>query len=67
MVAMPSSGSITSPVPESRNVCFGIGHDQECFELTEHLVSAPVFGELHGSAAKITCVLLQLDFEAGEE
>ena len=44
-----------------------VGDDEQGFELTEHLVRAPILGELNGRAAKVAGVLFQFGFEAAEE
>ena len=64
---MPSSGSMTSPVAGEQEGLAGVGDDEQGFELAQHLVGAPVLGELDGGAAEVAGILLELGFEAGEE
>src|SRR5262249_60388125 len=44
-----------------------VGDDQERLELAEHLVRAPVLGELDRGALEVAAVLLELGLETGEE
>ena len=44
-----------------------VGDDEQGLEVAEHLVGAPVLGELDGGAAEVAGELLQLGFEAAEE
>ena len=64
---MPSSGSITSPVPETRNVLLAVGHDQQRLQPAQHAVGAPVLGQLDRGAREVAAVLLQLGLEALEQ
>ena len=44
-----------------------VGDQQQGFELAQHLVGAPVLGQLDGGAAQVAVILLQLRLEAGEQ
>ncbi len=44
-----------------------VGDDEQRFKVAQHLVGAPVFGELHGRAIEVAGVLLEFCFEAREE
>ncbi len=48
------------------HVC-GVGYKEESFEVAEHAVGAPFFGEFDDAAGQIAAVLFELAFEAGEE
>ena len=67
MAAIGSSGSITSPDPEIRNVCPRVGHNEQRLEIAQHLVGAPILGQFDGGAIQVAGVLLQLGFEAREK
>ena len=67
IATMPSSGSIRSPLPDSRNVARLVQHDQHRFEPAQDAVAPPVLGELDGGALEIAAILLQLRFEPGEQ
>ena len=44
-----------------------VGDEQQSLEVAQHLVGAPVLGQLDGGAVQVAGVLLELGFEAGEE
>src|ERR1700677_1864102 len=73
---------IRTATPNSRHTTVGFDHvalsaeqkclffvaDQEqCFEVAQEFISAPIFGEFHGAASEIAVVLLEFRFEAAEE
>ena len=64
---MPSSGSIRSPVPESRNVDLIVHDDQHRLEPAQHAVGAPVLGQLDRRALEVAAILLQLRLEPREQ
>ena len=64
---IPSSGSIRSPVPESRIRRLGVHDDQHRLEPPQHAIGAPVLGELDGRALEVAAVLFELGLEAGEQ
>jgi hypothetical protein len=67
MATMPSSGSMTSPLPLRTKVAAEVADDEQGLEVAEHAVGAPVFGQLDGGAAEVAGVLLELGLEAAEE
>ena len=67
MPMMPSSGSIRSPVPDSRNVDLRSTMTQHRFEAAQRAIGAPVLGELDGGAIEIAAILLELGLEPGEQ
>ena len=64
---IPSSGSIRSPLPDSRYVDLRVHDDEHGFEAAQHAVGAPVLRELDGRALEVAAVLLQLGLEAREQ
>ena len=42
-----------------------VGDQQQCFQRAQHLVGAPVLGQLDCGAAQVAVVLLQLGLKAG--
>ena len=64
---MPSSGSITSPLPERTNVRLCIGNDQQRFQVPQRAVLAPLLGQFHGSLLQVPGMFLKLAFEALEQ
>ena len=64
---MPSSGSIRSPVPESRNVDLLVGHDQHRLEPAQQAIGAPVAGQLDRRALEVAAVLFELGLEPREQ
>ena len=64
---MPSSGSMRSPLPESRYVVSRVHDDQHGLEPPEHAVGAPVFRQLHGRSLEVAAILFELGLEAGKE
>ena len=67
MPIRPSSGSITSPVPETMNDVLLIGHGQQRLQPAQHPVAAPVLGQLDGGAREVAAILLELALEAREQ
>ena len=64
---MPSSGSMSSPVPEMMKPCSRVGDDEQRLEPAQHAVAAPVLGELDGGAREVARVALELLLELLEE
>ena len=64
---MPSSGSIRSPLPESRNVDGLVEHDEHRFEAAENAIAAPVLRQLDGGPLEVAAILLELRLEAREQ
>ncbi len=62
MAAMPSSGSMTSPVPEISRI-FSPSVAQHGVQLAHDLVRPPFQSELHCGALQRAGMLLQLHFE----
>ena len=46
---------------------FLIGNQQQCFQMPQKFVGAPVFREFDGGAAEVAVILLQLGLEAAEQ
>ena len=67
IATMPSSGSMRSPLPDSRNVDCLVEHDEHRLEPAENAIAAPVLGELHGRAFEIAAILFELRLEAPEQ
>ena len=67
IATMPSSGSMRSPLPDSRNVGVLVEHDEHRLEPAQDAVAAPVLGELDRRALEIAAILLELGLEAREE
>ncbi len=44
-----------------------VGNHQQSLKVAQHLVGAPVLGQLHGGAIQVSGVLLELGFKAREE
>ena len=64
---IPSSGSIRSPLPESKKVALRVHHDQHRFEPAQEAIRAPVLRELDRRAFEIPARLFQLGLEAREQ
>ena len=64
---MPSSGSIKSPVPDSRNIDSPVEHDQHRFESAQRAIRAPVLRQFNGGSLEVAAILLELGFEAREQ
>ena len=67
IATIPSSGSIRSPLPESRIRRLAVQDDEHRFEAPQDAIGAPVLGELDGRAFEIAAILLELGLEPGEE
>ena len=67
MPMMPSSGSIRSPVPDSRNIDLRSSDDQHRLEAAQRAIGAPVLGQLDRRALEVAAILLELRFEAREQ
>ena len=63
----PSSGSITSPVPEMMRECSRVGHRQQGLQPPQDPVRPPVLGQLHRGPRQVAPVLLELRLELGEQ
>ena len=46
---------------------FFVADQQQCFQMAEVFVGAPVFGQLYGAAAEVAVILLEFRFKAAEE
>ena len=66
IAAMPSSGSITSPVPRQHEQMFGVADDQQRLQPPQRAVLAPVLGQLDGGAPQVL-VLAELRLELLEQ
>ena len=64
---IPSSGSMRSPLPESRYVDLRVHHDQHRFQTPQDAVGPPVLGQLHDRPLEVAAVLFELGFEAREQ
>ena len=64
---IPSSGSIKSPVPDSRNVDLRVHDDQHRFETAQQPIGTPVLGQLDGRAFEVAPVLFELGLETREQ
>ncbi len=67
MPTIPSSGSIRSPLPDSRNVDRGSSDDEHRLETAEDAVGSPILRQLHGRSLDVAAVLFQFRLEPGEE
>ena len=67
MPTSPSSGSITSPVPDRMKVDSASATDEQRLQPPQHPVRAPLLGQLHRGAREVAAVLLELGLEALEE
>ena len=63
--ALLGRDQVAGPRDEERALL--VGHDQQRLELAQHLVGAPVLGELDRGALEVAAVLVELRLEAGEE
>src|SRR6267142_362152 len=52
------------PVARKNEGPFGVGHDEQCFEVPQRAVFAPFLGQLHGRLLQIARELLKFPFEA---
>ena len=67
MAMVGSSGSMTSPLPESDQERVAVGGEQQRLEAPQNAVGAPVLGQLHGGARQVAVVLLELGLELVEQ
>ncbi len=67
IATIPSSGSMRSPLPDSRNVDGLVEDDQHRLEAAQNAIGAPVLRELDGGALEIAAILLELRLEAREQ
>ena len=67
IATMPSSGSMRSPVPESRYVRLRVHDDEHRLEAAQEAVGSPVLRQLDGRALEIAAILFELGLEAGEQ
>ena len=64
---MPSSGSITSPLPDTRNVDFVSATISRCFQVPQRAVLAPFLREFDRCLRQIPLMFLELSFKALEK
>ena len=64
---MPSSGSISSPVPEMMKPCSRVGDDEQRLEPAQDAIAAPVLGQLHRRAGQVARIALELLLELLEQ
>ena len=57
---IPSSGSMRSPLPESRYVDLRVHHHQHRFETPQDAVGAPVLDQLDHRPLEVAAVLFEL-------
>jgi len=55
------------PLPAEQEHLFAIRDKQQCFEMTQEFIRAPVFRQFNGRAAKVAVVLLQFLFKPAEQ
>ena len=67
IATMPSSGSMRSPVPDSRNVDVLSSTIEHRLEPAQNAIAAPVLRELDGGAFEVAAILFELRFEAREQ
>ncbi len=67
IATIPSSGSITSPLPESMNVPLLSRHDQQRLQVAQRAILAPFLGQLHGGLLQVPGKFLQLPLEPLEQ
>src|SRR5438128_2334481 len=54
-------------VPADNIRVLRVGDQQQGLQMTQDLVSAPVFGQLHDAARQVAVELLEFGFEPGEK
>ena len=64
---MPSSGSISSPVPRDDEAVLAVGDDEQRLEPAQHAVAAPVLGQLDRGARQVAGIALELLLELLEQ